>query len=100
MTCPIICENEKNETLANLPAYLPESVEAQSHKIYKLLEHKNKTFYRPCDDLPLQPAVKTLLESKGYQVIEQIKYHLKWVNGVAVRGAIKRRVYWIAIKCC
>jgi hypothetical protein len=92
--------NEINQTLANLPSYLPGSVEAQSHEIYKLLENKDKVFYRPCDDLPLQPAVKTLLESKGYYVIEQIKYHLKWVDGVAVRGAIKRRVYYIRKKCC
>ena len=43
-------------------------------------------------------VTSTLLESKVYHVIEQIKYHLKWVDGVAVRGPMKRRVYWIGIE--
>jgi hypothetical protein len=85
------------ENLQSLPALIPGSAEQQASEIYALLSKNTKIFYRPLNDLPLNQSVKTLLESKGYTVMEQNKYHLTWTDDGPVRGAFKRRVYWIGV---
>jgi len=85
------------QNLQSLPALIPGSAEQQASEIYALLSKSPKIFYRPLNDLPLNPSVKTLLESKGYTVMEQNKYKLTWTDEGPLRGGLKRKVYWIGI---
>jgi len=89
------------DLLETLPPMLP--VDIQAREVFTLLNTaRNKgeesVFYRPCNNIPLDPKIITLLTAKGYTVVDQTKYDLKWTLEGPVRGA-SHLLYWIGIIC-
>ena len=74
----------------------------QACDIFHLLEQsaqccRKSTWYRVPGGGEIDPTVKRALELKGYSVIDQSKYDLKWTRDGPVRGDVKHIRYWIGV---
>lgn len=92
------------DLLQTLPNITPTNADQQAREIFNKLKPilekgGNQMWYRPPCNTEIDPEVKLLLESKGFSVINEAKYDLKWVDGEPVRGDMHIR-YWIGVLGC